>query len=159
LFQIYFTVVTFHTITRRRGHVEDGSRGGCPRKCAGACLTLQIYHGRSVNARLTLIGQAQRSIECIGRAGGPPHRQPCLQGAELDINLERKSSFTQLDTTRGVFYYKANSLKILLLSLTTCVRFQNLSQRDPHTSLDDLSCAHSKMPIYHALDSCAIAVS
>jgi hypothetical protein len=35
-----------------------------------------IYHGRLVNARLTLIGRARRSIGCIGRAGGPPHRQP-----------------------------------------------------------------------------------
>jgi hypothetical protein len=31
---------------------------------------------RSVNARLTLTGRARRSI---GRAGGPPHRQPCPQ--------------------------------------------------------------------------------
>jgi hypothetical protein len=37
-----------------------------------------IYHGRSVNACLTLIGRARRSIERIRRAGGPPHRQPCL---------------------------------------------------------------------------------
>jgi hypothetical protein len=39
-------------------------------------LTLQIYHGRSVNARLTFIGRAQRSIGRIGQAGGLPHRQP-----------------------------------------------------------------------------------
>jgi hypothetical protein len=58
LFQIYFTVVIFLIIVRRRGHVEDGSRGGYPRKCTCARLTLQIYHGRSVNARLTLIGRA-----------------------------------------------------------------------------------------------------
>jgi hypothetical protein len=38
-----------------------------PWKCAGARLTLQIYHGQSVNARLTLIGRVQRSIGHIGR--------------------------------------------------------------------------------------------
>jgi hypothetical protein len=31
----------------------------------------QIYHGRSVNARLTLIGQAQRSIGHTGRVAHP----------------------------------------------------------------------------------------
>jgi hypothetical protein len=31
----------------------------------------QIYHGRSINARLTLIGRAQRSIGRIGRAARP----------------------------------------------------------------------------------------
>jgi hypothetical protein len=51
--------------------------GGYPRKCAGAHLTLHIYHGWSVNARLILIERARRSI---GRAGGPPHRQPWFLG-------------------------------------------------------------------------------
>jgi hypothetical protein len=31
-----------------------------------------------VNARLTLTRRARRSIGRTGRAGGPPHRQPCL---------------------------------------------------------------------------------
>jgi hypothetical protein len=64
--------------------MEDGSRGGCPRKCAGARLTLQIYHRRLVNARLTLIGRARRSIGRIGRAGGPgrlPASQTTLHSA------------------------------------------------------------------------------
>jgi hypothetical protein len=45
--------------------------GGYPRKCAGARLTLQIYHGRIVNAHLTLIGWARRSIGRIERAARP----------------------------------------------------------------------------------------
>jgi hypothetical protein len=45
----------------------------------------QIYHGRSVNARLTLIGWARRSIRRIGRAGGPPHRRPCLEVFNLSL--------------------------------------------------------------------------
>jgi hypothetical protein len=36
----------------------------------------QIYHGQSVNARLTLIEQARRSIAHIGQAGERAHRQP-----------------------------------------------------------------------------------
>jgi hypothetical protein len=78
LFQIYFTVVTFLTIFSRRGHVEDGSRGGCPWKCVGAHLTLQIYHGRSVNAHLTLIGRARRSIGRIRRAARPIDNPACM---------------------------------------------------------------------------------
>jgi hypothetical protein len=45
--------------------------GGYPWKCAGTHLTLQIYHGLSVNARLILIGRARRSIGRIGRAARP----------------------------------------------------------------------------------------
>jgi hypothetical protein len=42
LFQIYFTVVTFLTISRRRGNVEDGSLRWLPQKCAGAHLTFYL---------------------------------------------------------------------------------------------------------------------
>jgi hypothetical protein len=44
-----------------------------------------IYHGRSVNARLTLIGRARRSIGRIRRAGGPPHRQPWWGGGRARL--------------------------------------------------------------------------
>jgi hypothetical protein len=85
LFQIYFTTVTFLTVARRHGHValwRLAVWGGCIRKCAGAHLTLQIYHGRSVNDHLTLIGRERRSIGRIGRigrVGSPPHRQPYIR--------------------------------------------------------------------------------
>jgi hypothetical protein len=78
LFQIYFTVVTFLTISRRRGHVEDGSLRYLPTEVCRRPFDPFIYHRRSVNAHLTLIGRARRSIGRIGRAGGPPHRQPCI---------------------------------------------------------------------------------
>jgi hypothetical protein len=99
LFQIYFNIVTFLTISRRRGHVEDGSRGGCPRKCIGARLTLQIYHGRSVNARLTLIRRARRSIGHIRRAGGlggRPAPQTTLIGSAEQLQNDFKFSFLVL---------------------------------------------------------------
>jgi hypothetical protein len=70
LFQIYFTVVTFLTISCRRGHVEDGSLRYLPTEVCRRPFDPFIYHGRSVNAHLTLIGRARRSIGRIGRAGG-----------------------------------------------------------------------------------------
>jgi hypothetical protein len=78
MFQIYFTAVTFPTVARRRGHMEVGSLRWLSVEVRRRRLTLQIYHRRSVNARLTLIGRARRSIGRIRRAGGPPHRQPWL---------------------------------------------------------------------------------
>jgi hypothetical protein len=68
LFQIYFIVVTFLTISRRRGHVEDGSLRWMPMEVCRRPFDPFIYHGRSVNARLTLIGWAQRAYRAGGRS-------------------------------------------------------------------------------------------
>jgi hypothetical protein len=57
-------------MSRRRGHVEDGSLSWLPVEVCRRPFDPFIYHGRLVNARLTLIGQARRSIGRIGRAGG-----------------------------------------------------------------------------------------
>jgi hypothetical protein len=58
--------------------VEDGSLRWLPTEVCQRPFDPFIYHGRSVNARLTLIGRARRSIGRTGRAGGPGGR-PALQ--------------------------------------------------------------------------------
>jgi hypothetical protein len=54
--------------------VEDGSLRWLSTEVCRRPFDPFIYHGRSVNARLTLIGQARRSIGRTRRAGGPGGR-------------------------------------------------------------------------------------
>jgi hypothetical protein len=58
-----------------------------------------IYHGRSVNARLTLIGRARRSIGRIGRAGGLGGR-PAPQ-TTLIVHMDEPYSMIDLAQESG----------------------------------------------------------
>jgi hypothetical protein len=65
-------------------------------------LTLQIYHGWSINARLTLIGQAQRSIERIGRAARPTDNPGCrLQAGRVCRTPHDSKAFAKLLELEG----------------------------------------------------------
>jgi hypothetical protein len=90
LFQIYFTIVIFLTISRRHGHVEDGSLRWLPMEVCRRPFDPFIYHGRLVNARLTLIGRARRSIRRIRRASGLGGR-PALQTTLVTWNVSLES--------------------------------------------------------------------
>jgi hypothetical protein len=71
-----------------------------------------IYHGRSVNAHLTLIGRARRSIGRIQRAGGPPHRQPWLYQI-IYFSLSQYLQFIRYPDIQNLCYSTSNHASLV----------------------------------------------
>jgi hypothetical protein len=114
--------------------VEDGSLRWLPTEVCRHPFDPFIYHGRSVNARLTLIGRARRSIGRIRRAGGlggRPAPQTTLAGHGGFVYTSR--DFLQYVPLRVsltiVSQFRALNTGVLLLSLCppTCSNLNHIS--------------------------------
>jgi hypothetical protein len=72
-----------HPLARR-----CGSPGGSQRRQGKSDLPWPL-----VNAHLTLTGRVRRSIGRIGRAGGPPHRQPWVWRFQIGLALPSRTFY------------------------------------------------------------------